>query len=77
MIRQQSVLHAIANRENLKVSNKDLAGEIASMAAEEGEDPDIFAEMLGDEEIESIADQLLLDLSMEFILEHVIWDSGQ
>lgn len=77
MIRQQSVLHAIANRENLKVSNEDLVGEIASMAAEEGEDPDIFAEMLGDEEIESIADQLLLDLSMEFILEHVIWDSGQ
>lgn len=77
MIRQQSVLHAIANKEHLKISDEDLAEEIASLAEEEGEDPGIFAEMLGDEEIESIADQLLLDLAMEFILEHVIWDSAQ
>lgn len=77
IIRQQSVLHAIANKEHLRISDEALAEEIASLAVEEGEDPEIFAEMLGDEEIESIADQLLLDLTMEFILEHVVWDSGQ
>ena len=44
------------------------------MAAGEGEDPEVFASMLGDEEIEGISDQLQLDKAMEFILEHVCWE---
>ena len=47
IIRQQSVLHAIANREHLTVTEEELAGEIAAMAAGEGEDPEVFASMLG------------------------------
>ncbi len=74
IIRQQSVLHAIANREHLTVTEEELAGEIAAMAAGEGEDPEVFASMLGDEEIEGISDQLQLDKAMEFILEHVCWE---
>lgn len=74
LIRQQSVLHAIANREHLNVSAEEIAGEIAAMAAEEEEDPESFADMLGDEEIDGIADRLQMDKAIEFILEHVIWE---
>lgn len=74
IIRQQSVLHAIANREHLAASDEELAGEIAVMAAEEGEAEEAFADMLGDEEIDAIADRLQMEKAMEFILEHVIWE---
>lgn len=69
---EQSVLHAVANKENLHVSGDELAEELAELALEEGEDPDVFAQSLGEEEIESIADQLLMNKAMEFILEHAV-----
>lgn len=75
MIRQQSVLHAIADREHLTVTDEELAEEIAAMAAEEGEDPERFADMLGDEELDAIADQLRMDRAMELVMEHVDWEA--
>lgn len=71
-IREQSVLHAVASAEHLDVSAEELAEEIAALAYEEGEDPDVFAEMLGDEEMESISDQLRMDKAMEFIIQNAI-----
>lgn len=71
-IREQSVLHAVANAEHLEISPEELADELAELAYEEGEDPDVFTEMLGEEEIESIGDQLRMNKAMEFVLEHAI-----
>lgn len=71
-IAEQSVLHAVANKEHLSVSAEELADELYELALDEGEDPDVFAEMLDDEEIESISDQLLLNKAMEFILSNAV-----
>ncbi|MCC8080434.1 MAG: trigger factor [Lachnospiraceae bacterium] len=72
LIQSESVLHAIAEREHLQVSDEELAEEIAALAEEEGESPDLFIQSLGDDELESIIDQLLLDMALSFILEHAI-----
>ena len=72
MIRQQFVLHAIANKEHLQISEDELALEIAALAEEEGEDVNEFRQMLGDEEIEGILDQLIMDKAMAFVLDHTV-----
>lgn len=71
-IQEQYVLHAIANKENLRVTEEELSRELCELAAEEGEDVDVFIQMLGEEELESIADQLQMNKAMEFIFEHAI-----
>jgi len=42
------------------------------LAEEEGEDPDDFARMLGEDELESILDQLLMDKALLFVLEQAV-----
>lgn len=71
-IQEQYVLHAVANKENLQISEEELSRELCELAAEEGEDIDVFIKMLGEEELESIADQLQMNKAMEFIFEHAI-----
>ncbi|MCD8365605.1 MAG: trigger factor [Clostridiales bacterium] len=72
LIQSESVLHAIADREHLRVSDEELAEEIAALAEEEGEDPDDFARLLGEDELESILDQLLMDKALSFVLEQAV-----
>lgn len=71
-IQEQYVLHAVANKENLQVTEEELSQELYELAVEEGEDVDVFIQMLGEEELESIADQLQMNKAMEFIYEHAI-----
>ncbi|MCD7982201.1 MAG: trigger factor [Clostridiales bacterium] len=70
LIQTESILHAIADRENLCVSDEELTSEIIALAGEEGEDPGIFRQMLGTDELESLFDQLLMDKALDFILEN-------
>ncbi|MCC8029367.1 MAG: trigger factor [Lachnospiraceae bacterium] len=72
LIQSESVLHAIAKREHLDVSDAELAEEIAALAEEEHMDPEEFKLMLGEDELESISDQLLLDKALSFVLEHAV-----
>lgn len=69
-IQEQYVLHAIANREHLDVTDEELTAELCALAAEEEESLDLFVQSLGDEEIEAIADQLQMSKAMQFILDH-------
>lgn len=71
-IQEQHVLHAVANKENLQITEEELSRELCELAAEEGEDIDVFIQMLGEEELESIADQLQMNKAMEFIFDHAI-----
>ncbi len=72
LIQSESVLHAIAEREHLEISDEELAEEIKALAEEENEAPDVFIRSLGEDELEAITDQLLLDKALSFILEHAI-----
>ena len=73
-ISAQSILHAVAEAERLSVPEEAVREEIRAIALEEGEDPDVFAVMLGEEEKEAIADELLMNKAMEVILENTIFD---
>ncbi len=70
LIQTESVLHAIADREDLFVSDEELTKEIIALAEEEGEDPGIFRQMIGADELESIFDQILMDKALDLILEN-------
>jgi trigger factor len=71
-IQEQSVLHAVALEEHLTVTAEELTEELCILAEEEGEEADDFCESLGEEEVESIADSLLMNKAMDLILEHAI-----
>ena len=73
-IQAQSVLHAVAAAENISITPEELAEELREIALEDEEDPEEFIESLEEEDVENIADQLTMDKTMAFILDHVIFD---
>ena len=73
-IQAQSVLHAVAAAENIIITPEELAEELQTIALEDEEDPEEFIESLDEEDMENIADQLTMDKTMAFILDHVIFD---
>lgn len=74
VIQSESVLHAIIEQEHIPVSAEEIHEEIAALAEEEGEDYDTFTQMLGEEEMDSIADQLGLEKALQFVMEHAIYE---
>ncbi len=68
LIESEAVLHAIAQREGLRVDEEELAAELALIASEEGEEPEVFVTMLDEEELEAVADQLLMNKALELVL---------
>ena len=73
-IQAQSVLHAVAAAEHIRITPEELAEELQAIALEEQEDPEEFVDSLEEEDVESIADQLTMDKTMAFILDSVIFD---
>lgn len=71
-IQEQSVLHAIAATEQLTVSEEELTEELCCIAAEEEENLTDFYDSLGEEEIEGIRDQCLMNKAMAVILENAV-----
>lgn len=75
------VLEAIANKENIEVSDEDLEKEIASMAENYQQDPAVLRKILeGQNQIEYIRDSLKQQKTIEFIAqaaEQVEEDAGQ
>lgn len=71
-IQEQHVLHAIASREKIKVSEEELNEELCMIAAEEEEDPVDFCASLGEEELEGIIDQLRMNKAMKFVIKHAV-----
>lgn len=71
-LQEQSVLHAVAAVENLTVSKEELMQELSEIAAEEEEDLNLFLESLGEEEIESIKDQIRMNQALRIIMEHAV-----
>ncbi|SFR08898.1 trigger factor [Desulfoscipio geothermicus] len=75
------VLEAVANKENIEVSDEDLEKEIASMAENYQQDPAVLRKILeGQNQIEYIRDSLKQQKAIEFIAqaaEQVEEDAGQ
>lgn len=71
-IQEQNVLHAIASKEHIDISNEELTEELCMIAAEEEEDIDEFRSSLGDEELEAITDQLLMNKALKFVIKHAV-----
>lgn len=71
-IQEQNVLHAIASRESIEVSEEELREELCLIAVEEEEDIDEFCSSLGEEELEGIADQLLMNKTLKFVIKHAV-----
>ncbi len=71
-IQEQSILHAVASKENLEVSSDELTEELCMIAAEEEEDIEDFRSSLGEEELDGISDQLRMNKALKFIMKHAI-----
>lgn len=71
-IQEQNVLHAIASKEKIKVSEEELNEELCMIAAEEEEDIEEFCSSLGEEELESIADQLRMNKALKLVMKHAV-----
>lgn len=71
-IQEQNVLHAIASKENIEVSDEELTEELCMIAAEEEEDLEEFCSSLGEEELEGIEDQLRMNKAIKFVMKHAV-----
>ena len=69
-IQEQNVLHAVAHKENLEVTQAELEKELCAIAAEEGDSVSAFRDTLGSEELEAITDQLRMNKALKFVLEN-------
>ena len=73
-IQAQSVLHAVAAAEKIRITPEELAEELRTIALEEEEDPEEFVETLEEEDVDNIADQLTMDKTMAFLLDSVVFE---
>lgn len=71
-IQEQSVLHAIASKEHIDITEEELNEELCELAAEEEESLDEFRSMLDEEEIAGITDQLRMNKTLEFVLNNAV-----
>ena len=67
--KEQWILHAIAEAEDIEITDEALSATLEHMAAEDGMDVEEYTDMLGDEEIEAIMDQLVMEEAYQVILQ--------
>lgn len=86
-VRRQSVLHAVADAEQITISKEQLHRYLYDIACEEGMVPEAlpdgqpeakepstaWMDAFEEEEIEAIADELLMNKTMEFLMQNAIY----
>ena len=71
-IRSRLVLEAIAEKENITVSDEDLDSELKTMAEAYALEADKVKEMLGEEGIKQVTDDVRIKKALEFITDAAV-----
>lgn len=73
-IQEHLLLHAVAENEGLTVTASEIRAELEEIAGEYGMDVDMFADSIDEDELDAVEDGILVQKSMDFIIQNAVYE---